>query len=208
MMNSPTAFYIVKYHPDGEGVPYFMDKEWMPELPDYDIHIKPPLLNNFVSKYSLKAKSHKLNGDYLLEDDLISSDFYELCKKLSIKCICIPVDIHLMRNKLPEKKYFLFFNLNYLSVLDQGKSTFTISRDIYDGKPNTPEDKGVDKVYYDKIDNFHVIEGIEEHLFFCSDIMRPICSLFFKQEFVRLGLSGVEFIAIDENYRYDAWEGW
>ncbi|ENY9403738.1 hypothetical protein ACF5F1_004693 [Salmonella enterica] len=208
MISSPTEFYVIKYHPDGEGVPYFMDKEWTPDLPDYDIHIKPPSLNDFVDQYHLKAKSYKLNGDYLLEDDLISFGFYELCEKFSVKCICIPVDISLMRGKAPEKKYFIFFNLSYLSILDQSKSIFTISKDIYDGKYHTPEDKGLDKVYYDKIHDFHVIEGIEEHLFFCSDIMRPVCSLSFKEEFERLSLTGIEFIPIDKNYRYDAWDGW
>lgn len=208
MINSSADFYIIKYYPNGDGIPYFMDKEWVPELPEYDIHKKPPSPNAFVDKYYVKAKSYKLNGDYLLEDNLISFDFYKLCEKFNVKCICIPVDIYLMRGKSPEKKYFLFFILSYLSILDKDKSIFSISKSIYDGGSDTPENKGLDKIYYERIDKFHIIDNIEKHLFFCLEIMKPVCSKMFKEEYERLNLNGVEFIPIDKNYTYDAWEGW
>lgn len=208
MINSSVDFYIVKYDPDGEGAPHFMEKEWTPELPILDIHIKAPSLSDFASEYNLKAKSYKLDGDYLVEDNLISLDFYNLCREFNVKCICIPANVRLLRNKTPNKKYFLYFNKAYLSILDSDKSVFSISKDIYNGKNNTPEDKNMDKIYYDKIDKFHVIDGISEHLFYCKDIMDTVCSKSFKDKFDYLNLKGVKFIPIDQDYKYDAWEGW
>ncbi|MGX7655344.1 hypothetical protein [Shewanella putrefaciens] len=42
MSINPQAFFIVQSDPDGKGIPYFMDKNWTPELPDYEIYDSPP----------------------------------------------------------------------------------------------------------------------------------------------------------------------
>ncbi|MBW7983483.1 imm11 family protein [Enterobacillus tribolii] len=208
-MNEPTKnYYIIQYSPDDEGVPHFMDKTWTPALPGYDIYTAPPHQNDFAKKYALKAKSYQLNGDYLLNDNLVSHEFIELCNSLNVNFFYIPTDVQLLRSKVPSKEYYLFFLLDYLSILDQNKSIFTISKDINSGKLNTPEDKGLNKTYYDAIDLFHIKDDVSKHLFFCQEISQPVCSQEFKVKFESLGLKGIEFILIDDNYKYDAWEGW
>ncbi|PHM73080.1 imm11 family protein [Xenorhabdus kozodoii] len=207
MTHTENDFFIVKYSPDGVGIPYFMDKEWNPELPSYDIYKKPPSLEELADKYNIKIKSNQLDGDFFVKDRLVSLDILNLCKELKINCITVPVTIQLYRNKTPKKQYFLFFLSDYISILDPEKSIFSISRDIYTDKLDTPEDKGLDKIYYEKIDKFHIKEDISKHLFFCQELSKPVCSNVFKEKFESLNLKGVEFEIIDDNYKYDAWDG-
>lgn len=201
-------FYIIEHLPDRKGVPSFIPKIWLPELPDIHYATEAPLRENFAEKYKLKANAYQLDGDYLISDDLISSGCYELFNTFSVNFIGIPVDICLLRRKVPGKKYFLFFLSDYLSILDVGTSIFTISRDIYTNKLNTPEDRGLDRVYYEKIEKFRIKENLSNHLFFCIEISKHVCSGEFKDKFESLGFKGVKFIKIDDSYIYDPWAGW
>ncbi|MEI7418789.1 MULTISPECIES: hypothetical protein [Pectobacterium] len=205
MKNREKSFFIVQFSPDGNGVPYFMDKDWSPELPDYDLYNSPPVERLFSESYILKAKTKTLDGDYLVEDNLISMDMYGLCKELNVRCISIPVDIELYRKKVPAKKYFLFFLRSYLSIMDRDNSIYEVSVDHETGKFNTPEDRGLEKTYYESIDLFEIKEEINEHLFFCNEIAAPVCSDIFKSKFELLGLKGVGFKEINSDYKYSAW---
>ncbi len=198
-------FFIVQSDPDGKGIPYFMDKHWTPELPDYEFYDSPPCEVDFLNAYSLKAKTYQLNGDYLVDENLVSNEMLYLCEKLNIKCIRIPVDINLHRGVRPQKKYFLFFPLSYLSILDKDESTYTISIDLDSGKLNTQEERGLKKTYYESIDKFKIKNNIREHLFFCNEIAASVCSIQFKNEYEALGLTGVSFKEINDNYQYSAW---
>lgn len=198
-------FFIVQSDPDGKGIPYFMDKHWTPELPDYEFYDSPPCEVDFFNAYSLKAKTYQLNGDYLVDENLVSNEMLYLCEKLNVKCIRIPVDINLHRGFRPQKKYFLFFPLSYLSILDKDESTYTISIDLDSGKLNTQEERGLKKTYYESIDKFKIKNNIREHLFFCNEIAASVCSIQFKNEYEALGLTGVSFKEINEHYQYSAW---
>ena len=198
-------FFIVQSDPDGKGIPYFMDKHWTPELPDYEFYDSPPCEGDFLNAYSLKAKTYQLNGDYLVDENLVSNEMLYLCEKLNVKCIRIPVDINLHRGFRPQKKYFLFFPLSYLSILDKDESTYTISIDLDSGKLNTQEERGLKKTYYESIDKFKIKNNIREHLFFCNEIAASVCSIQFKNEYEALGLTGVSFKEINEHYQYSAW---
>ncbi|WMB72698.1 hypothetical protein RA178_20180 [Shewanella oncorhynchi] len=199
-------FFIVQSDPDGKGIPYFMDKHWTPELPDYEFYDSPPCEGDFLNAYSLKAKTYQLNGDYLVDENLVFNEMLYLCEKLNVKCIRIPVDINLHRGVRPQKKYFLFFPLSYLSILDKDESTYTISIDLDSGKLNTQEERGLKKTYYESIDKFKIKNNIREHLFFCNEIAASVCSIQFKNEYEALGLTGVSFKAINDNYQYSAWD--
>ncbi|MGI2048854.1 imm11 family protein [Shewanella oncorhynchi] len=198
-------FFIVQSDPDGKGIPYFMDKHWTPELPDYEFYDSPPCEGDFLTAYSLKAKTYQLNGDYLVDENLVSNEMLYLCEKLNVKCIRIPVDINLHRGVRPQKKYFLFFPLSYLSILDKNESTYTISIDLDSGKLNTQEECGLKKTYYESIDKFKIKNNVREHLFFCNEIAASVCSIQFKNEYEALGLTGVSFKEINEHYQYSAW---
>lgn len=205
MSKNLQPFFIVQSDPDGKGIPYFMDKHWTPELPDYEFYDSPPCEGDFLNAYSLKAKTYQLNGDYLVDENLVSNEMLYLCEKLNVKCIRIPVDINLHRGVRPQKKYFLFFPISYLSILDKDESTYTISIDLDSGKLNTQEVRGLKKTYYESIDKFKIKNNIREHLFFCNEIAASVCSIQFKNEYEALGLTGVSFKEINDNYQYSAW---
>lgn len=205
MSTNLQPFFIVQSDPDGKGIPYFMDKHWTPELPDYEFYDSPPCEGDFLNAYSLKAKTYQLNGDYLVDENLVSNEMLYLCEKLNVKCIRIPADINLHRGVRPQKKYFLFFPLSYLSILDKDESTYTISIDLDSGKLNTQEERGLKKTYYESIDKFKIKNNIREHLFFCNEIAASVCSIQFKNEYEALGLTGVSFKEINEHYQYSAW---
>lgn len=204
MSTNLQPFFIVQSDPDGKGIPYFMDKHWTPELPDYEFYDSPPCEGDFLNAYSLKAKTYQLNGDYLVDENLVSNEMLYLCEKLNVKCIRIPVDINLHRGVRPQKKYFLFFPISYLSILDKDESTYTISIDLDSGKLNTQEERGLKKTYYESIDKFKIKNNIREHLFFCNEIAASVCSIQFKNEYEALGLTGVSFKEINDNYQYSA----
>lgn len=208
MTSSSKVYYIVEVLPDGKGVPHFMGKKWIPDLPDYDIYSLPPNVGDFKQEYILNAKAYQLDSDYAINDNLASFDFLELCRQFDVKCIEVPVVINLLRGKVPGKDYYLFFLLDYLSILDQESSIFTISEDIDTGKLNTPEDRGLNKIYYDRIERFIVRGDLSEHLFLCNEISKPVCSVEFMKEFEARGFKGIKFTALDDSYNYDAWEGW
>lgn len=205
MSTNLQPFFIVQSDPDGKGIPYFMDKHWTPELPDYEFYDSPPCEGDFLTAYSLKTKTYQLNGDYLVDENLVSNEMLYLCEKLKVKYIRIPVDINLHRGVRPQKKYFLFFSLSYLSILDKDESTYTISIDLDSGKLNTQEERGLKKTYYESIDKFKIKNNIREHLFFCNEIAASVCSIQFKNEYETLGLTGVSFKEINDNYQYSAW---
>ncbi|XTZ38655.1 imm11 family protein [Salmonella enterica] len=208
MSNSVAEFYVMEYLPDDAGSPYFMDKEWAPDLPDYDIFTAPPAIGDFVDKYYLKASAIQLDGDFLVNDNLVSADFFYLCKEFSANIIHIPVDISLIKGGKPKKEYYLFFLLDYIEILDQKESQYVISHDIESGLPNTPAARGLDKNYYETIDLFVVKKKIKSNFFFCQELSKPVCSKAFKEKFEERGLKSIEFKIIDENFKYDAWTGW
>ncbi|WP_165678468.1 imm11 family protein [Metapseudomonas otitidis] len=198
-------FFVIDYFPDGAGRPYSMDKVWSPELPGYDIYTAPPNLDDFSDRYSVRIKTFKLDGDYFPDDNLISGEMFNLVNDLSVRFISFPVAIDIHRGRVPSKAYYLFYLTNYLSLMDGAGSVYTISRDLDSGRLNTPEDRCLDKVYYEKIDFFKTRDDVSDNLFFCKEISKPVCSVFFKEEFEARGLSGVTFIPIDDSYRYDPW---
>lgn len=208
MSNTTEQFYVMEYLPDDAGSPYFMDKEWDPELPDYDIFTAPPKPTDFSPLYRLKSNATQLDGDFLISDNLVSFNFLKLCEEFLVHSVHIPVNISLLRKKKPEKDYYLFFLLDYVEILDREKSDYTISQDVESGLLNTPESRGLDKTYYDAIDLFIVKKEIKNNLFFCRELSKPVCSNSFKEKFEMFGLKGIDFKSIDENFRYDAWAGW
>jgi len=98
--------------------------------------------------------------------------------------------------------------LDYIEALDQSNSRYSVSRDVDSGLLNTKEERGLDKTYYDEIDLFIVKKEIKSNLFFCQELSKPVCSKLFKEKFEIHKLKGIEFKAIDESFKYDAWAGW
>ncbi|MBQ4775585.1 MULTISPECIES: hypothetical protein [Pectobacterium] len=204
MSPNQNCFFIVEFVPDGKGVPHFFDKDWIPDLPDYSFYDFPPCGDKFSSHYSLKAKTSNLSGDYFIEDDLASMDMCVLCDKLNVKFIRIPVEVELYRGRTPNKKYFLFFLKSYLSILDEERSIYSKSTDLKNENFNVSGED--ERFFYDSIELFKVKDSVSENLFFCNELMLPVCSAVFKEECERLGLEGVGFKPLDDNYKYSAWD--
>ncbi len=208
MAKSCQDFYVMEYLPDDAGSPHFMDKNWSPELPDYDIFTSPPEEHSFSENYRLKASTEELDCDFSFIDNLASSVFIELCNKYGVSYLCRNLNISLLKRKKPEKEYFLFYLTDYIEILDKEKSKYIISQDIYTGLPDTTDSRGLSKTYYDEISNFVIKKDLKKDLFFCQELSRPVCSLKFKEDFESRNLKGIEFINIDDNFKYNAWQGW
>jgi len=197
-MKSRDEFFIVNSAPGEPGVPYFFDKDWMPDLPDCfaDFYTSPLDESMFSGHYALRAKTYQLNGDFFIDDHLASRQMCDMCARLDVDYIHIPVDVSLYRGKVPEKKYFLFFLKKYISILDADKSIYKICSDS----------EGLEHTYYDSIDLFKIRGGVVDNLFFCKELMMPVCSGLFKDECEKLGLTGFAFQPLDDTYRYSAWD--
>lgn len=198
-------FYVLEYNPEGSGVPPYIDKEYIPELPYFDIFTAPPKREDFAEIYHLRTKVKEMSADYFIIDDIASDKIIEISKKLNVGFISIPLDVRIYGRKQPEKKYNLFYLTDYISMLDEKQSHYEISKDLETGRLNTPKEMGVDKIYYEKITKFIVKKGVEKNLFFCNEIIKPVCSEKFKDLYESQSLSGVKFIPIDNNFSYNAW---
>ncbi|WNY83039.1 hypothetical protein NNQ28_01075 [Cronobacter dublinensis] len=115
---------------------------------------------------------------------------------LNVEYLNVPLKIELSNRVGLSKNYNLFYLKKYVSIIDKDKSEYEIDDFITDDE----------KIYFSKIDRFVVKEGVNDHLFFCTDIGKPVCSLYFKERFAKQGLVGIDFIGIDSNYRYDEWD--
>lgn len=206
MSSNQNCFFIVQFIPGGAGVPPFFGKDWTPELPDYTFYDSPPREETFATSYRLKAKTISLNGDYFVEDHLASMAMCDLCERLNVKFFHIPVEIDLYRGKTPKKSYYLFFLKSYISILDRESSIYSLSNDMENANLNTSKPSERTRLFYDSIELFKVKASISENLFFCNELMLPVCSKVFKDECERLGLEGVGFKPLDESYKYSAWE--
>lgn len=205
MKKYKNKFYTLECNPGVAGLPPYIDKKYTPDLPYFDIFTSPPKEEDFIERYKLRTSVKDISGDYFLDDDIVSSDLVKMCQSLNIAFLSVPLDIVLNGRKYPSKNYSLFYLKKYISILDVKESSYEISRDLDSGKLNTPQEMGLDKVYYEKITNFVIKKDINEDLFFCTDIIKPVCSEKFKSLFQEKCFSGINFIPIDSSYSYDAW---
>ena len=204
MMVNKNQFYVIDYSPDGKKLPLYIDKVFTPELPYFDIFIAPPKQNEFAKAYVLDTSVQEIEGDYFVEDDIASERLVQLCRSMNINFISIPLEI---KSREVHCNYNLFYLADYISIIDTEKSIYEISKDLETGRLNTPDEMGLDKVYYENITRFIVKDNIDKDLFFCKDIIKHVCSENFKETFERNKLSGVSFTPINNEYTFDAWEG-
>ena len=189
-------FFVINFKPGGEGFPHYIDKEYTPELPTFNIHTALPELTVFCDHYTLRTTVDNLAGDYYPLDDLASDEMLSLCSALSVDYFNVPLSIELSDGGEVSKHYNLFYLKKYLSIIDKDKSEYEIDDFITDDET----------VYYSKINRFIIKENLCDHLFFCTDIGKPVCSSDFKERITKQGLVGIVFMAIDNNYKYDEWD--
>lgn len=203
MMADMKKFYIVKYSPDGKGAPYFFDKHFEPDLPEYDMFNVPPNPGAFEKNYKLRALTSEISADFLPDDNMVSKAVLNVCEELGVNFLARPLDVTLSKKKKSVKEYFLFFLQDYISILDRASSVYKEGQDF--SQVDDQERKFPERHFYDKIDHFVVQGSIIKDLFWCLDVSQPVCSDVFKRNFLELGLAGIEFVPIDSNYIYDPW---
>ncbi|EKM0529516.1 hypothetical protein ACOQWH_004257, partial [Cronobacter turicensis] len=88
-------FFVINFKPDGEGLAHYIDKEYIPELPTFNIHAGLPELTDFCDHYTLKTTVNNLSGDYYPLDDLASDEMLSLCSDLSVEYFNVPLKIEI-----------------------------------------------------------------------------------------------------------------
>src|SRR5216684_4516135 len=96
-------FFMLRYAPDGEGIPHFFAEEWQPLSPrEYSPDINPRDYP-FAGNYQLKVDTDKLDGDYLLTANIVSDAVLSLSKLLDIDFRAIPLIVKLLGGAEPQK---------------------------------------------------------------------------------------------------------
>jgi hypothetical protein len=201
---SKADFFLIKYKPDSDGIPIYFETIWSPELPRFHYPSGDFDRTLFKNLYSVKAKTKKLTGDWLINNLLASDRLLELCNRLGVEFISAEAKISLYRNEVSEKHYNFFIPSERLDLLNEEKSIFNISTNLETGKLATRE-IGLDSTYYDRIDKFIVRTDVMRDLFLCTELKKVVCSIRFKEKYEDALMSGVAFEPIDENFRYDPW---
>lgn len=198
-------YYVVESLPDGLGVPYFLDKHWSPELPIFDIFSSSPNESLFEDFYNVRILADCINGDYFPDDSLISDEMLLLLVKYGVNFFSRKVEVRLSKKNNPKKKYNLFFLKDYVYLLDQEKSVFVLAENSSSGYNASEVGDGPQDIFYDKIEGFIVKKDVVNDFFFCKEITKPVCSEEVKDEFNTLNMKGVQFIPLDDKYKFDPW---
>lgn len=196
-------FFVIERKPDA-GVPKFFEKIWSPDLPLFHFPSGKINKNEFIARYSVKAKTYKMTGDYFKSDYIASDRFVEMCENFGVDFISAIADVTLYKDKRPERIYYFFMPIERVDLLDEENSVFSISKDLETGKLQTRE-SGLDSTYYDKIDLFVAKKDVGRDLFLCTELKETVCSARFRKSFEDAGMSGIGFKPIDQNFRYDPW---
>lgn len=203
-------YYVINYLPDGNGCPHLLSGDFTPDNWDFENVEAKPFEIEVTKKYSLKVTASEikfLDFDYYdNEPRLVSNRFLEICNQLGVPFKAIPLQITLKKGGGAVDKYHSFHAGENLGMLDQQQSIYTLECIVQNGEvmanhtfPSCP--------IYSKIEKFIPREGKFPALFFCIEIMRLICDEEFYQRATEAALKGVEFIATDEAYAFDFWEG-
>ena len=190
-------FYIVSYKPDGEGAPYFFDMDWVPELPSFHYPSANPELSSLSSRYRAIADIRELEADWLPDHFLASHEFLAVCDKLSCSYISCATDLFL-KGEPSRKEYFFFVVSERLRAMDVERSSFTLD--------SNPKLKDISMPSYEVIDRLVILESIGAHLFYFEEIHEVVCSPKFLEACEAAKIFGLDFIKIDEEYRYAPWE--
>lgn len=197
-------YYIVKYRPDGEKVPYFFGTDWEPELPSIHLPTSTPDPNIFAKEYFVAAKTQRYEADLNMDQLLASEALILICDRLNVSYFSRPVKVTLYRGKIPAKNHFLFFPLSKVELMDKESSIYKESDPGMDQTSNQLDDNS--KILnYDSITKFVSKECVKEDLLYCVELKEIVCSKAYKVLYESEGLIGVEFIPLDETYCYDPW---
>lgn len=197
-----STFYVVNSSANGEDIPYFFEMNWNPELPVFDLHADSPESNDFARAYKVNADIDNLEVDLLVNDYLASADFLEMCSSLGIDYLSIPAEVILSDGSKTAKRYNFFCIKMRKWALNQQKSVYALA----DERLLRPqEDRKIGPVY-ERIDSFVFKDDVAADFFYCEEIKQVVCSSKFKAEFESRKFSGLNFVAVDDDFIYAPWD--
>jgi hypothetical protein len=192
------SYYVITTERDGKVAPYFFDTVWSPDLPLFSLHEALVPVSGFESQYSVVANTQDLNVDVLLNDYLASSRFLRLCDDLAIHYFSVPVKVFLLGGESPKREFVFFCVMDRYFILDNERSVYKLA------------DPGLSKrdvlPVYERIEKFVVKKNFTQHLFYCEEIKKMVCSARFKVEFESRFLVGASFTLIDDSYVFSPWD--
>jgi hypothetical protein len=133
----------------------------------------------------------------------VSQDFLNVCDSTGVPYRAIPLRMLLPSGTETKKNYFFFLPKSNLSLLDRASSQYEDQLNLETGEVQY---NGVftDVPMYTKIEKFVPKDIPTPPLFFCTEIFALICIEQFKA--AGSALIGVEYVPLDESYRYAPWE--
>lgn len=204
-MNSNNFFVMESDEDDQESV-NFRSALWTPELPDIYHHTNIINTEDFVESYFVNIKAKKFNSDYYINDYMCSDSFIDLCHKFNVEYISRPILINLHKTRIPAKHYNLFLITKKLNILNLEESVYTIDKDKYTGSDIVIYHPDLKFTFYEKIEKFIINNNVNQHLFFCGEILSYVCSEEFMNEYKKRKLSGIRFVSLDKTFQYDPWK--
>lgn len=154
------SFFALK-----DNVHSYLPIEWDIVLPNFvvdEFGANYPPEHLLLEHYAVKAKDYKLEEDYRISQNVVSSNVLDICAKLGISFVSSRLDIVLYRKKTPLKKYYFFYPKDRVVLMDLDKSSFAFSQVVSEDGKSTVENRD----YYDAIDQLIVKSNISSKLFF------------------------------------------
>lgn len=200
-------FYMVQYRPGESGCPHFLSGDVNHEEWEWPMYVMDPFSVEVKRDYVYRLSDPSVSVDfdfYGSQTNFVSEKFLTICDAMGVRYRAIPLRIEIEGVNAVQKKYFIFLPGECVDLLDRSRSEFSEDRDMETGEiainnlfPGTP--------MYGWIRRFVVRADCSANLFRCKETMELVCSVEFKLNAERDGLKGLEFIPIDESYRYDPW---
>lgn len=204
---SNSKFYLIDYKSQA-AFPYeFISGEFNVDEWEWDEFDPNADKSDIQKKYSFSITDKNIKKplpDFLgFPHNIVSARFLELCDKLAVNYLAVPVEINMVNGEKYENGFFIFTPLNAAEILDQNRSVYSEDKDLATGEiifnkyhPTTP--------MYSWIKEFSTKDSVDEDFFICIELMKWACSESFKAQ-AEESLAGFEFISIDDNFCYDPW---
>lgn len=200
-------FYVVKYCPGEPGCPHYLSGEVNRDEWEWPMYAMDPFSVTVKHDYVYVVSDPGVSVDfdfYGNQTNFVSENFLGVCDAAGVKYRAIPLRIEFEGAAVAQKSYFIFLPGEHVDLLDRNQSEFEEDRDMETGEvainnlfPGAP--------MYSWIRRFVPRKDCKANLFRCKETMEVVCSAEFKIRAERDALKGIEFVPIDESYRYDPW---
>lgn len=211
-MNS-TPFYIVRYKSGGPGCPAFLHGEHSPDR--YEWNVLEPItaatqINNKYSFTLTDPSQFAPSFDFYGKDSwYVSEEFLDVCRNQDVAFRAVPLKM-LIRGPgfLPTeylaKRYSIFLPCEDVALLDRSKGRYVDENVLETGEPMMNKFHPEVPIYAE-ITHFVPRQEATPALFRCIEIFELVCTEAFMKKAQAAQLQGIEFVPLDDNYRYDAW---